>query len=250
MHELGYQGITLNVGNSDAQRSRSARTRACARPSSSRSTARPIIEVVDGRRGRAGNQWVPPGEPLLRARTSPVPKRDVARAKQLLKEAGVPDPVHARMTSRTTRTAAQVARGDPGDGEGGRLRREDPAHRVRHLAAAGRQGRLRGLRARPGAAAPTRTATSTASTPASSALNDTRLLQRRVDELLNEARAGRGPGASARSSTTRSREMRGGPADRLPVPPARASSAYSTKLQGCAPVPDGLIRAAGPEAAN
>ena len=38
--EIGYQGITINVGKSESRRRiRSARTRACARRSSSRSTA-------------------------------------------------------------------------------------------------------------------------------------------------------------------------------------------------------------------
>ena len=39
--EIGYQGITMNVGKSDLAKNESARqaTRACARRSSSRSTA-------------------------------------------------------------------------------------------------------------------------------------------------------------------------------------------------------------------
>ena len=54
-----------------------------------------------------GNQWVPPTNAFY-AKNVPVPKRDVARAKQLLKEAGVPNPSFTLMTP-TTSDAQRIA---------------------------------------------------------------------------------------------------------------------------------------------
>ncbi len=100
-------------------------------------------------------------------RTCRCPSATSRARRQLLKEAGVPNPELHAADAHHLRRAAHRA-GGAGDGARGRLRREDPGRRIRDLAQHGRQGRLRGLRARPGAAAPTRTATSTASTSASS----------------------------------------------------------------------------------
>ena len=55
----------------------------------------------------AGNQWVPPANAFY-ARNVPMPKRDIARAKALLKEAGVTNPTFTLMTP-TTSDAQRVA---------------------------------------------------------------------------------------------------------------------------------------------
>ena len=54
---------------------------------------------MDGE-GTVGNQWVAPDNPFY-AKNMPVPKRDVARAKALLAEAGVPNPTFTLMTPTT-----------------------------------------------------------------------------------------------------------------------------------------------------
>jgi peptide/nickel transport system substrate-binding protein len=54
-----------------------------------------------------GNQWVAPSNPYY-AKNVPVPKRDVARAKALLKEAGVPNPSFTLVTP-TTSDAQRIA---------------------------------------------------------------------------------------------------------------------------------------------
>ena len=54
-----------------------------------------------------GNQWVAPDNPFY-AKNMPVPKRDVARAKALLAEAGVPNPSFTLMTP-TTSDAQKIA---------------------------------------------------------------------------------------------------------------------------------------------
>ena len=73
-------------------RVRSASPPRCARRSSSRSTARRINQVVFNGEFMPGNQWVSPEHPYYQ-KAFPVPKRDVAKAKALLKEAGVTAPV-------------------------------------------------------------------------------------------------------------------------------------------------------------
>jgi len=61
---------------------------------------------VDGE-ALVGNQWVAPTNPYY-ATNVPVPKRDLARARALLKEAGVPNPSFTLMTP-TAPVAQQVA---------------------------------------------------------------------------------------------------------------------------------------------
>jgi peptide/nickel transport system substrate-binding protein len=74
-------------------------------------------------------------------RRFPVPKRDVAKAKALLKEAGVTGPhVVDLMVPNNRRPAGR--RGAAVDGRGDRLRSQDPRHRVRDLAEAGRERRV------------------------------------------------------------------------------------------------------------
>ena len=50
-----------------------------------------IVQVVMEGEATAGNQWVAPDNPFY-AKNVPIPKRDVAKAKALLQEAGVPNP--------------------------------------------------------------------------------------------------------------------------------------------------------------
>ena len=114
--------------------------------------------------------------PTTRA-SFPMPKRDVAKAKELLKEAGVTTPVAVDFMVPNNPETAAGRRGDPVDGGGGRLRPEDPRHRVRHLAQGGRGGRLPGLPARLVAAASIPTATPTSSTRLQGAAEQRRLLQ-------------------------------------------------------------------------
>ena len=153
--------MTLNVGKDKAKGplSQSAKVRQALDLSIDREA---INQVVFNGEFMPGNQWVSPDHPYYQ-KAFPVPKRDVAKAKALLKEAGVTPPVSVDfMVPKGAETEA-VAAGDPVDGGGSRLRHEDPGHRVRDLAEAGRGRRIPGLSARPGAAASIRTATPTSS---------------------------------------------------------------------------------------
>jgi peptide/nickel transport system substrate-binding protein len=59
-----------------------------------------IVQVAMDGEGTVGNQWVAPDNTFY-AKNMPIPKRDVARAKALLAEAGVPNPTFTLMTPTT-----------------------------------------------------------------------------------------------------------------------------------------------------
>ena len=100
--EIGYQGITINIGKSD---------KAQANPLGRDPRVREALELAIDRQGLAqvvmdnealvGNQWVAPNNPYY-AKGVPVPKRDIARARALLKEAGVPNPSFTLLTPTTS----------------------------------------------------------------------------------------------------------------------------------------------------
>ena len=100
--EIGYQGITINTGKSDRAQAnplgKDARVREAFELSLDRQG---IVQVVMDGEAVPGNQWVAPSSSFY-AKSSPIPKRDVARAKALLKEAGVTNPSFTLMTATTT----------------------------------------------------------------------------------------------------------------------------------------------------
>jgi peptide/nickel transport system substrate-binding protein len=108
--ELGYQGITINVGKSDlAQKNplgKDARVREAFELAIDREA---LVKVAMEGEAQAGNQWVAPSNSFY-AKSVPVPKRNVERAKQLLKEAGVTNPSFTLMTptASDTQRMAQV----------------------------------------------------------------------------------------------------------------------------------------------
>jgi peptide/nickel transport system substrate-binding protein len=89
--ELGYQGVTLNIGNDKARGplSASAKVRQALDLSIDREA---INQVVFNGEFKPGNQWVNPDHPYYQ-KAFPVRPRDVEKAKALLKEAGVTPPV-------------------------------------------------------------------------------------------------------------------------------------------------------------
>jgi peptide/nickel transport system substrate-binding protein len=90
--ELGYQGITINVNNGPrAQQSalKDKRVREALELSIDREA---LNQVVFEGLFEPGNQWVSPGSPWYQ-KSLPIPKRDVAKARKLLQEAGTPNPV-------------------------------------------------------------------------------------------------------------------------------------------------------------
>jgi peptide/nickel transport system substrate-binding protein len=100
--ELGYQGITINTHKSDQAQGnplgRDARVREAFELSLDRAG---IVKVAMDGEATPGNQWVPPSNSFY-ANNVPIPKRDIPRAKALLKEAGVTNPSFTLMTPTTS----------------------------------------------------------------------------------------------------------------------------------------------------
>jgi peptide/nickel transport system substrate-binding protein len=90
--ELGYQGIDINIANGERAKNplgMSAKVRQALSLAIDRDA---INQVVFNGEFMPGNQWVNPEHPYFQA-SFPVPKRDVAKAKALMREAGVTTPL-------------------------------------------------------------------------------------------------------------------------------------------------------------
>ena len=106
--EIGYQGITINLGKSDQAQKNPLGRDARVREAFELSLDRPaIVQVAMDGEADVGNQWVAPNNPWY-AKNVPMPKRDVAKAKALLAAAGVTNPSFTLMTP-TTSDAQKVA---------------------------------------------------------------------------------------------------------------------------------------------
>jgi len=100
--EIGYQGITVNVGKSDQAKNNALGKDSRVREAFELAIDRQgLAQVVMDNEATVGNQWVAPNNAYY-AKNMPVPKRDVARAKALLKEAGMPNPTVTLMTPTTS----------------------------------------------------------------------------------------------------------------------------------------------------
>src|ERR1700760_1275079 len=89
---LGYVGLTINLSNgpkANTPLAKDARVRQALDLSIDRDA---INQVVFNGEFVPGNQWVSPQNPYYQEKF-PVPKRDLAKAKALLKEAGVTGPI-------------------------------------------------------------------------------------------------------------------------------------------------------------
>ena len=108
--ELGYQGITINVANGEPSKGplgQDARVRQALSLAIDREA---LNQVVYNGAYTPGNQWVSPEHPYFQQRF-PVPKRDVAKAKQLIQQAGVRTPIAVDLmvpNNPETRQAAEV----------------------------------------------------------------------------------------------------------------------------------------------
>jgi len=106
--EIGYQGITINVGKSELATKnplgRDPRVREAFELALDRQA---IVQVAMDGEADVGNQWVSPGNAYY-AKNFPIPKRDVAKAKALLQQAGVTNPSFTLLTP-TTSDAQKIA---------------------------------------------------------------------------------------------------------------------------------------------
>jgi peptide/nickel transport system substrate-binding protein len=100
--EIGYQGITINVGKSEQAKNNALGKDARVREAFELAIDRQgLAQVVMDNEATVGNQWVAPNNAYY-AKGMPLPKRDIAKAKALLKEAGVPNPTVTLMTPTTS----------------------------------------------------------------------------------------------------------------------------------------------------
>ncbi|HVY43273.1 MAG TPA: ABC transporter substrate-binding protein [Hyphomicrobiaceae bacterium] len=107
--ELGYQSLSLNIGNGEAGTNgpfaKSPKVQQALEAAIDRAA---INQVVFNGEFLPGNQWISPKNPYYQEKF-PVPKRDVAKAKQLLKEAGVATPVAVDFMVPNNPESRQVA---------------------------------------------------------------------------------------------------------------------------------------------
>src|SRR5713226_7215696 len=91
--ELGYLGLTININNdkNKGALSQSEKVRQALDLSIDREA---INQVVFNGEFTPGNQWVSPTHPYYQ-KAFPIPKRDIAKAKALLKESGAALPISA-----------------------------------------------------------------------------------------------------------------------------------------------------------
>jgi len=97
---LGYQGLTFNIANGDRAKGpfgANVKLRQALDAAIDRET---LVNVVSGGIFTPGNQPVPPSSPFY-VSDLPVPKRDVAKARQLVKDSGVANPSFTMLTPNT-----------------------------------------------------------------------------------------------------------------------------------------------------
>jgi peptide/nickel transport system substrate-binding protein len=115
--QLGYVGITMNLGNgpkADNPLGKDARVRRAFELSLDRDA---INQVVFNGEFVPGNQWVSPQHPYYQ-QAFPIPKRDLAKGKALLKEAGVTTPITLDFmvpNGAETRAVAEVVQSMAGE---------------------------------------------------------------------------------------------------------------------------------------
>ena len=115
--ELGYQGMTINVGKGEAAKGplgSDPRVRKALELAIDREA---INQVVYNGEYVPGNQWVAPENPYYQGKF-PIPARDVAQAKRLLAEAGTKPPVAVDLmvpNNPETRQAAEVIQAMAGE---------------------------------------------------------------------------------------------------------------------------------------
>ena len=90
--ELGYQGITINVGKGEAAKNPLGQDPRVRRAFELAIDRDALNQVVYNGEYTVGNQWVSPKNPWYQEKY-PVPKRDVAQAKKLIQEAGAKTPI-------------------------------------------------------------------------------------------------------------------------------------------------------------
>lgn len=104
--ELGYQGLTINVGKGEAGKLLADKRLSQALEASIDRKA--ITQAAFNGEFIPGNQWVNPSNPYYQQKY-PVPGRDIAKAKRLIAESGVKTPIQVDFMVPTGSETQQVA---------------------------------------------------------------------------------------------------------------------------------------------
>jgi peptide/nickel transport system substrate-binding protein len=237
--ELGYQMIPLNVANGPRSRTLAdVRVRQAIDLAIDRET---LVQTVFNNEYIAGNQWVSPTSMYYNTRF-PVAKRDLARARQLLKDAGQPNLTFTLIVppERDRQEAAQVIQAMLA--EAGITMVLQTQENVTMLTN-GRKGDFEAYftfwSGRPDPDGNVFTQST-----CKGAQNDSHYCNADVDALLTKARQTPEP-AARKKLYDQATEIMLREVPRLHLWHRRVFTAYSSKVSGFTPYPDGIIRFRG-----
>ena len=237
--ELGYQMIPLNVANGAKSKTLAdARVRQAIDLAIDRDA---LVKAVFNNEYIPGNQWVSPSNYYYNAKF-PVRKRDVAKAKQLLREAGQPNLTFTLIVppERDRQEAAQIIQAMLA--EAGITMNLQTQENVTMLTN-GRKGDFEAYftfwSGRPDPDGNVFTHNT-----CKGAQNDSRYCNEEVDSLLTKARQTPDP-AERKKLYDRATEILVRDTPRLHLWHRRVFTGYSAKISGFTPYPDGIIRLKG-----
>ena len=237
--ELGYQMIPLNVANGPRSKTLAdVRARQAIDLAIDRET---LVKTVFNSEYIPGNQWISPTSTYYNAKF-PVHKRDVARARQLLKEAGQPNLTFTLIVppERDRQEAAQIIQAMLA--EAGITMNLQTQENVTMLTN-GRKGDFEAYftfwSGRPDPDGNVFTQST-----CKGAQNDSHYCNADVDALLTKARQTPEP-AARKKLYDQATEILLRDVPRLHLWHRRVFTAYSAKVSGFTPYPDGIIRLRG-----
>ena len=237
--ELGYQMIPLNVANGPRSKTfADVRVRQAVDLAIDRDT---LIKTVFNNEYIPGNQWISPTSTYYNAKL-PVRKRDVAKARALLKEAGQPNLTFTLIVppERDRQEASQIIQGMLA--EAGITMNIQTQENVTMLTN-GRKGDFEAYftfwSGRPDPDGNVFTHNT-----CKGAQNDSRYCNEEVDSLLTKARQTPEP-AERKKLYDQATEILVRDTPRLHLWHRRVFTGYSAKVTGFTPYPDGIIRLKG-----
>jgi peptide/nickel transport system substrate-binding protein len=242
--ELGYQMIPLNVANGPKSKLFSdARLRQALDLAIDRET---LVKTVFGGEYIAGNQFVSPASPYYDAKV-PVGKRDVAKAKQLLKDAGQPNLAFTLLLppERDRQEAALILQAMWA--EAGITANLQTMENVTMLQS-GRKGDFEAYFTF-WSGRPDPDGNVYSFTTCKGAQNDQHYCNADVDALLTKARQVADQ-AERKKLYDQATEIMARDVPRLILWHRRVFTGFSTRVQGFTPYPDGIIRIRGLKLAN
>jgi peptide/nickel transport system substrate-binding protein len=105
---LGYEGITFNLGNGELAKMPVGQSRLLRQAFEAAIDRQALVDVVFNGIYTPTVQPIPPASPFY-IESLPPPGRDLAKAKALIKQSGVPAPIEVRMNVPNTPDRAQEA---------------------------------------------------------------------------------------------------------------------------------------------